>query len=51
MESSRNNRKVEKRAFDDGGEDQDDGLHQSKRPKLPGLARLVFYCLYVYLCV
>lgn len=51
MESSRSNRKVEKRGFEDGGEDQDDSLHQSKRPKLPGLARFVFYCMYMCVCV
>lgn len=49
MESSRSNRKVDKRGFEDAGEDQDDSLHQSKRPKLPGLARFVFYCM--YMCV
>lgn len=47
MESSRSNRKVEKRGFEDDGEDQDDSLHQSKRPKLPGLASVIVESLKV----
>jgi len=42
MESSKNN-KVEKRSYDVANEDEDAQNHltQSKKPKLPGLAR---YC-------
>jgi hypothetical protein len=52
METSKNN-KVEKRTYDvvnDDDDDDDDTQHhlaQSKKPKLPGLARYCIHYFYV----
>jgi hypothetical protein len=40
MESSKNN-KVEKRSYDDDDDNTQHHLAQSKKPKLPGLARYI----------
>jgi hypothetical protein len=45
MESSKNN-KVEKRSYDDDDNTQHH-LAQSKKPKLPGLARYCIHYFYV----
>ncbi|KAJ0523722.1 putative CALMODULIN-BINDING PROTEIN60 [Helianthus annuus] len=39
--------RVEKRGYDDGDEEEDDGMSQSKKPKVPGLASVIVEALKV----
>lgn len=48
MESSRNMR-VEKRGYEQSVEDEADNLPESKKPKMPALARLVFFSFFLLL--
>lgn len=47
MESSRGGRRVEKRGYEESEEDQDDGMPQLKKPKMPGLASVIVEALKV----
>jgi hypothetical protein len=50
MESSRG-RRVEKRGYEQGVDDEADNLPESKKAKLPALARFVFALIHEVYCL